>query len=108
MNRFVIIDGLPYLYADGKTYAVRWNSEGFTVGAEAKFDSVPDVTYSEISVKAKCAGNLDSIKAKAAEEQAEPEAEKAAEEQAEPEIPEPAKPEKPAAKRTTGRKPAKK
>ena len=60
MNRFVIVDGLPYLYADGKTYSVRWNEEGFTVGAEVKLASVPSVTYSELSVKAKCA-SLDSI-----------------------------------------------
>lgn len=61
MNVFVIVDGLPYLYANGKTYAVRWDEEGFTVGAEVKLASVPDVTYSELSIKAKCAGNLDSI-----------------------------------------------
>lgn len=63
MNRFVIVDGLPYLYANGKTYAVRWDDKGFTVGAEVKLASVPSVTYSELSVKAKCAGHLDSIKA---------------------------------------------
>lgn len=62
MNRFVIADGLPYLYANGKTYAVRWDDAGFTVGAEAKV-SVPSdpVTYSALSVLAKCAGRLDSI-----------------------------------------------
>jgi len=60
MNRFVIVDGLPYLYADGKTYTVRWNDEGFTVGAEVKLASVPAHTYSELSVKAKCQV-LDSI-----------------------------------------------
>lgn len=61
MNKFVIVDGLPYLYFNGKTYAVRWNEKGFTVGAEVELTSVPAVTYSEISVKAKCAGHLDSI-----------------------------------------------
>lgn len=61
MNRFIIVDGLPYLYANGKAYAVRWDEKGFTVGAEAKMTSVPSVTYSELSIKAKCAGNLDSI-----------------------------------------------
>lgn len=61
MNRFIIVDGLPYLYADGKAYAVRWDKDGFTVGAEVKLASVPDVTYSEISIMAKCAGNLNSI-----------------------------------------------
>lgn len=61
MNRFIIVDGLPYLYADGKAYSVRWNDDGFTVGAEVNLASVPDVTYSELSIKAKCAGMLDSI-----------------------------------------------
>lgn len=61
MNRFVIVDGLPYLYADGKTYAVRWDEKGFTVGAEVKLASVPAVTYSELSIKGKCYGHLDSI-----------------------------------------------
>lgn len=61
MNRFIIVDGLPYLYANGKTYAVRWDEKGFTVGAEVAISSVPTVTYSELSVKAKCSGNLDSI-----------------------------------------------
>lgn len=61
MNRYIIVDGLPYLYANGKAYAVRWNEDGFTVGAEVKMASVPDVTYSELSIRAKCAGNLDSI-----------------------------------------------
>lgn len=60
MNRFVIVDGLPFLYANGKTYAVRWDEKGFTVGAEVKMASVPSVTFSELSVKAKCK-NLDSI-----------------------------------------------
>ena len=61
MNRFVIVDGLPYLFADGKTHAVRWDHEGFTVGAEVKLASVPSVTHSELAIKAKCAENLDSI-----------------------------------------------
>lgn len=61
MNRFVIADGLPYLFADGKTYAVRWDENGFTVGAEVKLTSVPTYTYSETSVRAKCANSLDSI-----------------------------------------------
>ena len=60
MNRFIIVDGLPFLYANGKAYKVRWNEEGFTVGAEVELASVPSVTYSELSVKAKCA-ILDSI-----------------------------------------------
>ncbi len=61
MNRFIIIDGLPYLYADGKAYAVRWDSAGFTVGAEVKLKSAPAVIYTELSIKAQCANNLDSI-----------------------------------------------
>ena len=60
MNRFVIIDGLPYLLSCGSVYAVRWDHHGFTVGAEVKTASVPAVTYSELSIKAKCC-NLDSI-----------------------------------------------
>lgn len=67
MNRFVIVDGLPFLYADGKTFAVRWNEAGFTVGAEVKLKSVPAVTYNELSVKAKCAACLDSIGANQSE-----------------------------------------
>lgn len=61
MNRFVIVDGLPYLFAAGKTYAVRWDEKGFTVGAEVKMASVPTVLYPEASIMAKCAGHLDSI-----------------------------------------------
>ena len=61
MNRFVIVDGLPYLLANGKTYSVRWDASGFTVGAEVELASVPERTFSELSIKAKCAANLDSI-----------------------------------------------
>lgn len=61
MNRFVIVDGLPFLLANGKTYAVRWDEKGFTVGTEVKLASAPTVTFSEISILAKCAGKLDSI-----------------------------------------------
>lgn len=61
MNRFVIVDGLPYLLANGKTYSVRWDEMGFTVGAEVELASVPDRTFSELSVLAKCADHLDSI-----------------------------------------------
>lgn len=60
MNEYIIVDGLPFLYANGKVYSVRWDKSGFTVGAEVKMTSVPDITYSELSVKAKCAV-LDSI-----------------------------------------------
>lgn len=62
MNRYVIVDGLPYLIADdGKTYAVRWDNNGFTVGHKVNVPYVPAVKYSELSIKAKCKGKLDSI-----------------------------------------------
>lgn len=61
MNKFIIVDGLPYLYANGKTYSVRWDEKGFTVGTEVKLASVPSETFSELSILAKFAGNLDSI-----------------------------------------------
>ena len=60
MTRFIIVDGLPFLYANGKAYRVRWDENGFTVGAEVELASVPSVTYPELSIKAKCA-KLDSI-----------------------------------------------
>ena len=63
MNRYVIVDGLPYLLANGKTYSVRWDEKGRTVGAEVELASVPARTFSELSVLAKCAGHLDSISA---------------------------------------------
>lgn len=63
MNKFIIVDGLPYLLANGKVFCVRWDESGFTVGAEVEMASVPDRTYSELSIKAKCAGRLDSISA---------------------------------------------
>lgn len=61
MNRFVIVDGLPYLLANGKTYSVRWDDSGFTVGAEVKLASVPKWDYSELSIMAQCQGRLDSM-----------------------------------------------
>lgn len=61
MNRYVIIDGLPYLYDKGKAFAVRFDEKGLTIGKEVKFKNVPAVTVSELSVKAKCGKNLDSI-----------------------------------------------
>lgn len=60
MNRFIIVDDLPYLYARGKAYAVRWDENGFTVGDEVKLDFTPKYTLSELSIKAKCPV-LDSI-----------------------------------------------
>lgn len=68
MNRFIIIDGLPYLYAGGKAYAVRWDSAGFTVGAEIELKSSPAVIYTELSIKAQCADRLDSIGAESTTE----------------------------------------
>ena len=83
MNRFIIVNGLPYLYANGKAFAVRWDDKGFTVGAEVELASAPSVTYSELSIKAKCAGNLDSIQDKQEAEQAEQPEDKQEAEQAE-------------------------
>lgn len=62
MQEFIIIDGLPYLYADGKAYAVRWDDEGFTLGELFRDDISPSdfIILSELSVKAKCE-RLDSI-----------------------------------------------
>lgn len=75
MNRFIIVDGLPYLTANGKAYKVRWDEDGFTVGAEVEMASVPVGHFKEREIKAKCAV-LDSIGAVADEdaENAEPEA----------------------------------
>ena len=61
MNRFIILDGLPFLYAGGKAYAVKWDAAGFTVGAKIELKSAPARTYNELSIKAKCAGRLDSM-----------------------------------------------
>ena len=83
MNRFIIVDGLPYLTANGKAYKVRWDEEGFTVGAEAEMASVPVGHFKEREIKAKCAV-LDSIGEVAAEDaQTEPDTDKDA--QTEPE-----------------------
>ena len=60
MNRFTIIDGLPYLVSHGHVYTVCLNDVGFTVGALTKKEA-PKATLSEISVRAKC-GPSSSIK----------------------------------------------
>ena len=60
MNRFVIVDGLPYLYANNSAFAVRLDEAGFTVGDAADVPVIPYPVYSEREVKAKCAV-LDSI-----------------------------------------------
>ena len=97
MNRFVIADGLPYLFANGKTFAVRWDAEGFTVGAEVELASAPSLPMSELSVRAKCAV-LDSISTPT-EQQPEPEAAKSeTEQQPEPEAKKPARKKKAPAK----------
>lgn len=63
MQEFIIIDGLPYLFADGKAYAARWDDEGFTLGEVFREGISPSdfIRLSELSVKAKCQGRLDSI-----------------------------------------------
>ena len=62
MMRYVFADGLPYLLHNGKTYAIRFEKPvGYTVGAEVKLASVPSVTYSELSMRAKFPHALDSI-----------------------------------------------
>ena len=63
MQEFIIIDGLPFLFHDGKAYAVRWDDKGFTVGGIVR-EGIPSTDFpvlSELSVKAKCQGHLDSI-----------------------------------------------
>lgn len=60
MNRFVIVNGLPYLYANNSAFAVRWDKAGFTVGDAVDVPVIPYPVYSEREVKAKCAV-LDSI-----------------------------------------------
>lgn len=61
--RFVIVNELPYLYVEGRTYQCRWDAAGFTVGAEVEMTSVPGKTYSELSVLAQYEGYPDSITA---------------------------------------------
>lgn len=63
MQEFIIIDGLPFLLHGGKAYAVRWDDKGFTVGGIVR-EGISPTDYpvlSELSVKAKCRGHLDSI-----------------------------------------------
>lgn len=63
MQEFIIIDGLPYLLHGGKAYAVRWDDKGFTVGGVFR-EGIAHTDFprlSELSVKAKCQGRLDSI-----------------------------------------------
>lgn len=60
---FIIIDNLPYLLHGGKAYAVRWDDKGFTVGGIVREGISPTdfPVLSELSIKAKCQGRLDSI-----------------------------------------------
>ncbi len=60
MNRFIIIDGLPYLYSEGCVFAVRWDDNGFTVGKQINKKIFPSAMYGEREIKAKCT-TLDSI-----------------------------------------------
>ena len=60
MNRFVIANGLPYLYAEGCAFAVRWDDKGFTVGEKVDVAFSPYPLLSDKEVMAKCA-LLDSI-----------------------------------------------
>lgn len=75
MQEFIIIDGLPYLYDGGKAYAVRWDDEGFTLGEVFRENISHNdfIMLSELSVKAKCQGRLDSIGKPEPEPEPEPE-----------------------------------
>lgn len=60
MNRFIILDGLPYLYSEGCVFAVKWDDNGFTVGKQINKKVSPSALYGEREIKAKCV-ILDSI-----------------------------------------------
>ena len=82
---FIIIDGLPYLYAEGKAFKCRFDEKGFTPSQEeVEITEEPAAVYSELEIKAQCQC-LDSIGGAAEEQAEEPEeiSEDAAEEQAE-------------------------
>lgn len=78
--RFIIVNELPYLLSHGKAYKVRMDEKSITVGECAEIAQIPAVTYSELSMRAKCA-ILDSIGQQ--EEQAEEPEQEQQEEQAE-------------------------
>lgn len=61
MNRYVLVDGKPYLWADGRAYAVRRNKDGFKVGNAVELPEIPTRTYSELSINAKFSDGFDSI-----------------------------------------------
>ena len=82
---FIIIDGLPYLYAEGKAFKCRFDEAGFTPSQEeVEITDEPVEVFSELEIKAQCQC-LDSIGGAAEEQAEEPEeiSEDAAEEQAE-------------------------
>lgn len=61
MNKYVLVDGKPYLWADGRAYAVRRNKDGFKVGNAVELPEIPTRTYSEMSINAKFTDGFDSI-----------------------------------------------
>lgn len=81
---FIIIDGLPYLYADGKAYKCRFDEAGFTPSQEeVEITEEPAAVYSELEIKAQCQcldsiGGAAVIQAEEPEEAHEDEAEEAA------------------------------
>lgn len=61
MNKYVIVGGKPYLFADGRAYSVRRNDEGLTVGKAVELPEIPTRTFSELSINAKFPEGFDSI-----------------------------------------------
>ena len=53
--RFVIVDGLPYLYAEGKAYKCRFDEAGFTpTQEEIELNDIPAEVFSELEIEAQC------------------------------------------------------
>lgn len=53
-KRFVIVNDLPYLYEDGRTFRMKIDANGFTIGEEVSFRNIDlGKSYSEIELKAK-------------------------------------------------------
>nr|DAT75489.1 MAG TPA: dimeris T4 recombination endonuclease VII [Caudoviricetes sp.] len=70
---FIIMGGLPYLYADGKAYKCRFDDAGFTPSQEeVEITEEPTAVYSELEIKAQCQC-LDSIGGAAVIQAEEPE-----------------------------------
>lgn len=63
MPYFIMIDGLPYLFDDGKAFKVSLHYDGYTVGEVFREGISPleFPLYCEVSIKAQCQGRLDSI-----------------------------------------------